>query len=72
MAANRRGICALPLWLARQAVQRLPLRWLHLGETGVHTSLLGAFRGEDAELAYLQRFLTMSRQFEVTGMPNQL
>jgi LysR family transcriptional regulator for metE and metH len=72
LVANRRGVCALPLWLAKQASGRLPLKWLHLGEAGLHSELLGAFRDEDAELAYLQRFLQMSRQFKDEGISESI
>jgi LysR family transcriptional regulator for metE and metH len=72
LVANRRGTCALPLWLAKQACGRLALKWLHLGEAGLHSELLGAFRDEDAELAYLQRFLQMSRQFKDEGVSGSI
>ena len=72
LAVNRRGVCALPLWLAKRACRRLPLKWLHLGEAGLHSELLGAFRDEDADLAYLQRFLQMSRQFKDEGISESI
>jgi LysR family transcriptional regulator for metE and metH len=72
LVANSRGVCALPLWLAKRACSRLPLKWLHLGEAGLHSELLGAFRDEDAELAYLQRFLQMSRQFKDEGISESI
>ncbi|MCU7795754.1 MAG: LysR family transcriptional regulator [Candidatus Thiodiazotropha sp. (ex Myrtea spinifera)] len=63
LVAFERGVCALPLWLAERVSQNLPLKLLHLGEAGVQRSLYAAFRTEDAELAYLLKFLELGRNF---------
>ena len=72
LVSYNRGVCALPLWLAERVCQRLPLKWLRLGKEGVHSALYGAFRDEDAELAYLQNFLKMGRHFEASGVSESI
>jgi LysR family transcriptional regulator for metE and metH len=59
LVAFSRGVCALPRWLAERVRERLDLKILSLGPAGVHRSLYAAFRREDAELAYLNRFVAL-------------
>ncbi|MEJ2591998.1 MAG: LysR substrate-binding domain-containing protein [Candidatus Thiodiazotropha sp.] len=54
-----RGICALPRWLAERFSESLGLKLLALGRAGIRRSLYAAYRGEDAEIAYLKRFVAL-------------
>jgi LysR family transcriptional regulator for metE and metH len=62
LVANNRGICALPDWLAAKVCNELPLRAIRLGRRGIKRKLYAAYREEDKEVAYVQRFLRMAEQ----------
>jgi LysR family transcriptional regulator for metE and metH len=66
MVANNRGICALPDWLATKVCGELPLKALRLGRRGINRKLYLAYRQEDGEIGYLQRFLRRAKHFKPT------
>jgi LysR family transcriptional regulator for metE and metH len=63
MVAYNRGICVLPDWLASKVCSELPLKALRLGSRGINRKLYMAYRKEDGEIGYLQRFLQKAKQF---------
>jgi LysR family transcriptional regulator for metE and metH len=60
LVACRRGVCALPRWLAQRYGEQLPLVPLGLGE-GIQRTLYAAMREEDVALPHLQRLVELGR-----------
>ena len=61
MVAHGRGVCALPAWLASRYANEFALSTIQLGSAGIQKTLHAAIRSEDAELPYIQRFVTLGR-----------
>jgi LysR family transcriptional regulator for metE and metH len=58
VAANR-GVCTLPGWLVERFQEHYPVKGLPLGREGVHKTLYLVYRQEDADVAYVQDFVTL-------------
>jgi LysR family transcriptional regulator for metE and metH len=61
LVACRRGVCALPRWLAQRYGEKLPLTSLCLGE-GIQRTLYGVMRQEEACLPHLQYLIELGRR----------
>ncbi len=61
LVACRRGVCALPGWLAKRYGDRLSLVPLRLGD-GIQRTLYAAMRQDDADLPHLQRLIALGRR----------
>ncbi len=65
MVALGRGVCVLPEWLARHAVEspqtkhqvKNGMKMLKLGEQGIHKKLYLALHHDDREVTYIQTFI---------------
>jgi LysR family transcriptional regulator for metE and metH len=65
MVALQRGITVLPNWLALEFCQTLPVKAIRLGRKGLAKKLFAAIRDTDAEVSYLQRFITLGKQSRI-------
>ncbi len=52
-----RGICVLPMWLAESYCHKMNLSYRRIGRQGIHKKLYCAYRNNDEEVDYLQRFI---------------
>jgi len=57
LVASGRGVAALPLWAANQAIATDQILSRPLGDTGLWSRLFAAVRREDKELAYIEAFI---------------
>ena len=60
LVACRRGVCALPRWLAQRYGEKLPLTSLRLGK-GVQRTLYAVMRQEEADQPHLKYLLELGR-----------
>jgi LysR family transcriptional regulator for metE and metH len=61
LVAFRRGICALPRWLAQRYGEKIGLTALSLGK-GIERRLYAAIREEDGSLPHLQRLIELGKK----------
>ncbi len=64
LVAFRRGVCALPRWLAKRYGERLPLTFLSLGQ-GIQRTLYAAIRREESSQPHLQKLIELGRRSPV-------
>jgi LysR family transcriptional regulator, regulator for metE and metH len=62
MVAFRRGVCALPEWLAAGYLTSLPLTTARLGQDGLNKSLFAALRTADRTIRYFQEFIDLGKR----------
>lgn len=62
MIAFRRGVCALPEWLAVGYLTNLPLKTARLGQGGLDKSLFAALRTADRNIRYFQEFIELGKR----------
>lgn len=67
MVAAGRGVSALPLWLVREYMPRLPIVPVRLGEQGIAKQLFLGVREGDAGIDYLEAFVEMARRTEAAA-----
>lgn len=67
MVAANRGVTALPLWLAEEYAQTLPIKSVKLGEEGIHKQIHLGMRISDKENQPLQAFLTLAKAIAFKG-----
>lgn len=74
MVANRRGVTALPRWLAQEFCDRLSLTCVRLGPDGLAKQLFVGFREADISIDYVNAFVSLARQSgaNVQSHENQL
>lgn len=65
MVALQRGVTVLPNWLAMEFCQTLPVKAVRLGKKGLAKKLFATIRESDAEVGYLQRFITLGTQSRI-------
>ncbi|MHA7880553.1 MAG: LysR family transcriptional regulator [Saccharospirillum sp.] len=63
MVACRRGVAALPRWLAEEYCQTLPLAVVRLGEQGIAKQIHLGIREGDGGIEYLNAFIDLARSF---------
>jgi LysR family transcriptional regulator, regulator for metE and metH len=63
LVAAGRAVSAMPRWLVAVYAESLPLVPLRLGVRGVAKQIFLGLRTPDAELEYLQAFVSLARQF---------
>lgn len=61
MVASRRGVAALPRWLADEYADRMPLTSLRLGPDGISKQIFLGTREADTAIDYLQAFVELAR-----------
>ena len=62
MVVFRRGVCALPEWLAAGYLTTLPLTTARLGQGGLNKSLFAALRTPDRSIRYFQEFIELGKR----------
>ncbi|PXW24695.1 LysR family transcriptional regulator [Paraburkholderia caballeronis] len=62
MVASRRGVAALPRWLADEYADRMPLVSVKLGRDGIAKQIFLGTRDADGGLDYLASFVEFARQ----------
>jgi len=65
MVVARRGVAALPRWLAEEYQQYLPLKCLRLGDQGVQKTIHLGMRSADPAPDYLNQFVEMARSASI-------
>ncbi|QUJ68041.1 LysR family transcriptional regulator [Photobacterium sp. GJ3] len=60
MVAAGRGVAALPKWLAKEYGDRLSIKAVRLGETGIQKHIHLGVRETDLEIDYLSAFITLA------------
>ncbi|NIE82371.1 MULTISPECIES: LysR family transcriptional regulator [unclassified Burkholderia] len=61
MVANRRGVAALPRWLAEEYSDRVAVVPVKLGKTGVAKQIFLGTRNDDESVDYLSSFIEFAR-----------
>ena len=61
MVASRRGVAALPRWLAEEYAERMPLVAVKLGKQGIQKQIFLGTREADASIDYLRSFVELAR-----------
>ncbi|WP_372965993.1 LysR family transcriptional regulator [Marinobacter sp.] len=61
MVAAGRGVSALPRWLVDEYAQKMPVKAVKLGKTGMPKQIFLGFRERDAEIDYLTSFMKLAR-----------
>ncbi|CAG9265291.1 LysR family transcriptional regulator [Paraburkholderia unamae] len=61
MVASRRGVAALPRWLAEEYAERMPIVSLKLGKQGIAKQIFLGTREGDAVVDYLNSFVEFAR-----------
>lgn len=61
MVAANRGVTALPLWLAEEYAQTLPIQSMKLGEQGIHKQIHLGMRSSDKENQPLHAFVNLAK-----------
>jgi LysR family transcriptional regulator, regulator for metE and metH len=61
MVAARRGVVALPKWLALEYAQKMPIHTLRLGKMGIHKNIHLGFRETDKDIDYLASFIHFAK-----------
>ncbi len=62
MVAAGRGVAALPRWLVQAYARSLPVRAVKLGPRGLAKQICLGLREADADVDYLQAFVTLAQQ----------
>jgi LysR family transcriptional regulator for metE and metH len=62
LAANGRGVCALPDWVLAEYVDQGLITALPAGESGIRPTLYAAVRASQREAPFLRDFLTLARE----------
>ncbi|WP_414444720.1 LysR family transcriptional regulator [Burkholderia sp. 22PA0106] len=61
MVANRRGVAALPRWLAEEYADRVPVVPVKLGKNGIAKQIFLGTRDADASVDYLASFIDFAK-----------
>ncbi|GAB7537884.1 LysR family transcriptional regulator [Burkholderia sp. 3C] len=61
MVANRRGVAALPRWLAEEYADRVPVVPVKLGKSGIAKQIFLGTRDADASVDYLASFIDFAK-----------
>lgn len=61
MVANGRGVAALPRWLVKEYVDKIPLTAVTLGESGIHKAIHLGIRSDDTLVDYIQAFIRLAQ-----------
>lgn len=67
MVAANRGVAALPLWLADEYKQTLPIKYIRLGEKGIHKQIHLGMRQSDKSNHPLQAFVDIAKEFSLVS-----
>lgn len=62
MVACKRGVAALPRWLAEEYSKTLPLAVVRLGENGIAKKIYLGTREGDSNIEYLKAFIDLARE----------
>lgn len=62
MVLFKRGVCALPEWLAQSGSRNMQLKMLRISKTGMHKTLFLAMRTQDLKIPYLRQFIATGKQ----------
>jgi LysR family transcriptional regulator for metE and metH len=62
MVSFRRGVCALPEWLALANCSGKKLKMIRISKPGMHKSLFLAIRTQDLKIPYIEQFVTIGRK----------
>lgn len=62
MTELKRGVCALPKWLAKTKCAKQNLTMLRLGKDGLQRKLYIAMRENDKDISYIRHFIDVGRQ----------
>lgn len=71
LVASNRGVAGLPNWALTEYLDQGWLRLLHLGAQGVWRTLYAAVRSEDADISFIQDFMSVARDVcfrDLTGI----
>ncbi len=61
MVAAKRGVAALPRWLAMEYAARMPIAAVRLGKQGIHKQIHLGMRSSEKEPEYLRAFIELAR-----------
>lgn len=61
MVVAKRGVVALPKWLAQEYAQKMPIHTLRLGEKGIHKNIYLGLRETDKHIDYLASFINIAK-----------
>ncbi|MGF6544581.1 DNA-binding transcriptional LysR family regulator [Paraburkholderia youngii] len=67
MVASKRGVAALPRWLAEEYADRMPVVSVKLGKAGIAKQIFLGTRDADASLDYLASFVEFARKSNWKG-----
>lgn len=62
MVAANRGVTALPLWLADEYTETLPIKSIRLGEKGIHKQIHLGMRSSDRNNKPVQAFVDLAKE----------
>jgi LysR family transcriptional regulator for metE and metH len=61
MVASKRGVAALPKWLAQEYQEKLPISTVRLGKTGIAKKIYLGVRDSDKNIDYLKALMSIAR-----------
>lgn len=62
LVANGRGVAALPNWALQEYLKSAKLHALHLGQSGLWSTLYAAVRSEDRDKGYIDAFIHLAKE----------
>lgn len=62
MVAVNRGVTALPLWLANEYAQKLPITAIRMGEQGIHKQIHLGIRQNEQQHGHIHAFVELAKQ----------
>lgn len=62
MVAANRGVTAMPKWLALEYAQKLPVKLLRLGKSGINKHIYVGYRKHEQHNIHLQTFIRLAKQ----------
>lgn len=72
MVACKRGVAALPRWLAEEYCTKLPLSVVRLGKEGIAKQIYLGTREGDANVAYLRAFIDLASNYKYPSSADNL
>lgn len=70
MVVFKRGVCALPEWLAKPYCTNTNLKMIRISKVGMHKTLFVAMRTQDGQIPYIEKFISIGRQIAQQSFQN--